>query len=169
MRAMRKLLPILLVGACGGGEGGLSGGENSVGTYQVTLHQRNVATSTSIACTDFGPAVAEEMYIKILEDDFFEDPNFLAMETCDTDPADCFPSIVHFEAYGDHILSEGWSHQDCALSASRNYGFLTGTTIRIERQEWYFVSEGDCDLEAAEALIGTPDCEMNEAWEATRM
>jgi hypothetical protein len=174
MRAMRRLLPLAFLAACGGGGDGLSGGENYTGTYQVTLHQRNIAADT-IACNDFGPEVTgEEMFIKIIPDAFFDDPNLLEMETCDTDPSVCDFSIINFEAHGDHLeltgaSTQGGGGEGCALSASRNYATLIGTTIRIERNEWYATtSDTDCDLDDADALIGTPDCEFAEAWEATR-
>jgi hypothetical protein len=174
---MRNLLPFLLLAACGGGGGGLSGGEMYTGTYQVTLHERNIATATTIPCTDFGTAVDEEDYIKIIPDAFFDDPNYLEMETCDTDPNVCDFTLLSFEAHGDHIVSPtegGGSVQSdgegCALSAWQSYGTLVGTSLRIERKEWYATRPGPdgCEIEDAEALIGTPDCEMNEAWEATR-
>ena len=174
---MRKLLPLLLLAACGGGDG-LSGGETFTGTYMVTLHQRNISTATTIPCTDFGTDVDEEDFIKIIPDDFFEDPNYLTMETCDTDPAVCDFTLLSFEAHGDHIVSpiegggsvQGGDGEGCALSAWQSYASLVGTSIRVEQKEWYMTQSdpSGCDIEDAEALIGTPDCERNEAWEATR-
>jgi hypothetical protein len=177
MRAMQRaslLVSILAFAgalvACGGGGDGLSNGEAYVGTYQVTLHQRNAATTTPIACTDFGPdTTGEEQYIKVEVDDFFDDENFLTMETCDTDPNDCFPSIVSFEAHGDHLIEEGWSFQsgdaNCSTWAIRNYGVLTADGIRIESLEWRGTAPEPCDLDDAEALLATNDCDRTEVWE----
>ena len=177
MRAMRTLPLLILLGlaACGGGDG-LSGGDTFTATYQVTLHQRNVAAGGTIACTDFGSDVTgEEAYFAIVVDDFLDDPNILEMHPCMTDPGTCDDfGFVHFNAYGDHLQEDNWNTQTdsgCALHASRDYGVMVdATTLRIESMEWYADStDPNCDLDLAQALLDTPDCERNEAWEGTRL
>lgn len=182
MRAMTNQLMIGIatcagLAACGGGGGGLSGGEDYLGTYQVSSHRRNTpAGADTIACDDAGAeTTGEEQYIKIIVDEFFEDPNYLEMETCDTSPADCTFTLMSFEAHGDHLIKQNWNTQigggsPCQLYASEDYATLTAGVIHVEHREWYAGtddSEADCDLDKAEALLTTPDCEMVEYWDAT--
>jgi hypothetical protein len=163
--------------ACGGGGDGLSNGEAYLGTYQVTSHRRNTPSGAdTIACDDAGAeTTGEEQYIRFIEDAFFEDPNYLEMETCATSPTDCTFTLMSFEARGDHLMKQNFNTQigggaPCQLHASEDYATLAGGVIHVEHREWYGStddSEADCGLDKAEALIGTPDCEMVEFWDAT--
>lgn len=184
MRAMRSLPAalLLLVVACGGGDGGDDegggGGPDVVGAYQVTSHRESHQQGDPVPCDDPGPEIEPgdpgfAPVFAIAVDDFFDDPDFLVFQTCGEAGADCLDSLIHLERSGDTLASTDANTQtgesSCSLYAGRSVLTVTDGTVTVEDRRWtvFDLPVDDCTLEAAEALVDTPDCRDVVVWVGT--
>ena len=172
MKQLPWLVAILLT-ACGGGDGG-GDAQRFIGLYAATSHRFNDGNATTVPCGDAGAEVGEPAYVRLVEDEFFEDPNILTLRECDTtDEGTCTDVFDNFHGGGDGLLYENFNTQTgggftCQLYASRTEGTLTEDGIlHLASRHWYEMSDDpDCPLDAAEALLDSPDCETVETWDA---
>jgi hypothetical protein len=185
MRAMRSLSPaaaLLLLVACGGGDdddgddGG--GGPDVVGAYQVTSHRESHQQGDPVPCDDPGPEIEPgdpgfAPVFAIAVDDFLDDPDFLVLQTCGEGGADCVDTLVHLERTGDTLASTDANTQtgddSCNLYAGRSVLTVADGTVTVEDRRWTVFDHpvDDCTIEAAEALVDTPDCRDVVVWVGT--
>jgi hypothetical protein len=165
----------MALAACGGGG---DSGEAYVGTYTVTSHRWNLGQGTTISCSDAGAeVVGGDPFIALIVDPFFDDPAFIRLQQCST-PDTCTDELVTMSPGGPGLVEEGYNSQTaggvtaCGLYANRATAVLTGDAVRVEVRHWSVFNdlpESQCTVEAAQALIGTPDCREVEIWDATRL
>jgi len=172
----------LLLAATGGllGLGGCSdpSGEAFLGTYTITSHRYNNLPGSTVTCADPGPAVTNgALYIALVVDTFFDDPDFIRLQQCDT-PATCTDELVLFTPGGPGLLEESASTQtsggvtSCGLYAGRATAALTGDVVRVEVRAWADFNDlpaSACTIPRAEDLRDTDMCREVEVWEATRL
>jgi hypothetical protein len=165
----------IIVSACGGGAA--ERGKDFVGTYQVTSHRAHMVQGATVACSDAGAAVAGgPAYFALIVDPFFDDPSFIAMQTC-TAPGACTDTLDTFNPGGPGLEELSANTQvgggaTCNLHAGRGTVSLDGDVAHIEVRSWFQaidVPQSDCTLGRAEALRGTADCRSVEFWDGTRM
>lgn len=181
---MRSIYPaaplLLLLFACGGadGGGGDDGGPDVVGAYQVTSHRESHQQGDPVPCDDPGPEIqpgdpGHAPVFAIAVDAFFEDPDFLVLQTCGEGGADCVDTLVHFERTGDAFGSTDANTQEsggsCSLHASRSVLTVSDGDVTVEDRRWSVFDHptDDCTLAAAEALLDSPDCRDVAVWVGT--
>ncbi len=158
--------------ACGGG----ASGQDFVGTYAVTAHRANMMQGTTVACSDGGAEVTGgPAYFALIVDPFFNDPSFIAMQTC-TAPDACMDTLDTFNPGGPGLQELSANTQvgggaTCNLYAGQGTVTLAGGVAHVEVRSWFQaidVAQSDCTLDKATALRGTADCETVEIWDGTR-
>jgi len=150
-----------------------------VGTYEVTSHRENHQQGSPVSCSDPGaeieagdPGYAE--YFAIAVDDFLDDPDFLVFQTCEGPGTGCTDTLIKLERIGGQIESVDANTQtgnsSCNLYASRSSLTLEDGVATLEHRRWsdFDHPTDDCTLEAAEELIGTPDCQDVVVWVGTQ-
>ena len=185
MRAMRSPLPaaalLLLLVACGGGDddgddGG--GGPDVIGAYQVTSHRESHQQGDPVPCDDPGPEIEPgdsgfAPVFAIAVDDFFDDPDFLVFQTCGEGGADCVDALIRVERSGDTYESIDANTQtgrgSCSLYASLSILTAADGSVTVEDRRWTVFDHpvDDCTVDAARALIDTPDCRDVVVWVGT--
>jgi hypothetical protein len=190
MRAMRctssrvAAIALLLFVACGGGDGdggdgGDASGEDFVGSYQVTSHRESHQAGDPVSCSDPGPEIEPgdpgyAPYFALVIDEFFEDPDVLDFQTCDGPDSGCVDGGIGLERVGDRLESTSANTQEgngsCALHASLSTLVLDGDVATLEDRRWSVFDHpvDDCTVEAAEALVESPDCRDVVVWVGTR-
>jgi len=173
----------LALAACGGGDdddgGDDASGEDVVGTYQVTSHRENHQQGSPVACDDPGPEIepgdpSGAPVFAIAVDDFIDDPDFLVFQTCDDAGAECADTLIHLERSGNLFEKTDANTQtgdaSCNLYAGRSSLTLSGGVATLEDRRWsdFDHPASDCTLEAADALIGTAECQDVVVWVGTR-
>lgn len=186
MRAMRPppaAALLLMLVACGGGggdDGDDGGGPDVVGTYQVTSHRESHQQGDPVPCDDPGPEIEPgdpgfAPVFAIAVDDFFDDPDFLVFQICGEGGADCVDTSISFERTGDGYASADANTQagdgSCNLYAGRTILTATDGVVTVEDRRWTAFDHpvDDCTLEAAEALVGSPDCRDVVVWVGTAL
>jgi hypothetical protein len=170
----------LLAGCGGGGDGDDGEGPDVVGDYQVTSHRENHAQGGVVSCSDPGPEIqpgdpGHSPYFTLAVDDFFDDPDFLVFQVCDGPGSGCTDTLIHLERTGDRFESISANTQEgestCSLYAGRSALSLDGDVVTVEDRGWSEFDRplSDCSVDAAEALIETPDCRDVVVWVGTRL
>lgn len=169
-----KRLALVGLAACGGGVA--TDPSMFVGTYAVTAHHANMAAGTTVACSDEGPSVTGgPPFFTLIVDPFFQDPNFIKMQTC-TAPGACTDTLDTFMPGGAGLEELSANTQTgggatCNLYAGHGAVTLEGGVAHVEVRSWFAaidVAASDCTLARAEALRQTPDCETVETWDGTK-
>lgn len=170
--------------ACGGGDdddgGGSVSGEDFIGTYEVTSHRENHQQGEPVPCSDPGAEIEPgdpggAPYFAVAVDDFFDDPDFLVFQTCTGPGTGCVDTLFRLEVGDDRLESTSANTQSgdgsCNLYAGRSQLVLDGDAATFEDRQWseFDHPADDCTLEAAEALIGGPDCQDVVVWVGTRL
>jgi len=154
-------------------------GEDFIGTYQVTSHRENHQQGSPIPCSDPGPEVQPDdrsyaAYFALAIDSFFDDPDFLVFQTCDGPGVGCVDTSIQLDVVEGGLESTSANTQEgdasCNLYAGRSSLTLDGAIATLEDRRWsnFDHPASDCTLAAAEALIGTPECQDVAVWVGTR-
>jgi hypothetical protein len=166
--------------ACGGDDGG--GGadpEDFLGNYQVTSHRENHQQGTPVPCSDPGEEIQPDdpggaPYFAIAVDEDFDSPDLMVFQVCTGPGTGCSNTMFRLEPGEDGLESTRSNTStagSCNLYAGISRFSLDGDVATFEDRQWssFDVPESDCTLDAADALIGTADCQDVEVWVGTRL
>lgn len=163
----------LWTAACGGDDGGAF-----LGVYQVGAHTVAEVPGGSVACTETGVAATEPPFVRLVVDDFFDDPDFIRLQECDDAAATaCTETLTLFNPGGPGLVDESANSQigggfPCQLYYSKATATLDGAALHLELVDKYDGTarpESQCTAEAAEALASSPRCQRVERYDATRV
>jgi hypothetical protein len=183
MSIARVVAVAVSVAACGGDDddGGAGGTDpdDFLGTYQVTSHRENHQQGDPVSCSDPGEEIQPDdpggaPYFAIAVDDDFDDPDLFVFQVCTGPGTGCSSTMFRLEAGGDGLESTRSNTSttgSCALYAGTSRLSLDGAVATFEDRQWsrFDVPDSDCTIEAAEALIGTADCQDVVVWIGTRL
>jgi len=164
--------------ACGGGG---PSSEDFVGVYQMSSHRENHGQGVYVPCDDPGSEIPDTNpsyapNFAIIVDPFFNDPNFLAFQTCSSpDLASCVDTLISLSPGGDGLEDLSANTQsgggtNCNLYAGRSSAVLQDTTVTVDDRHWdEFDHVGSCELRDAEALRNNADCRDVVVWVGTKL
>lgn len=166
--------------ACGGDDsgGGDADPEEFLGTYQVTSHRENHQQGSPVPCSDPGDEIqpgdpgGAPYFAIAVDEDFGAD--LMVFQVCTGPGTGCSNTMFHLEPAEDGLESTRSNTStvgSCNLYAGTSRLSLDGDVATFEDRQWskFDVPESDCTLEAADALIGTPDCQDVVVWVGTRL
>jgi len=169
-RAVRRLVLVSFLGACGGGDGGV----DLTGVYRVDSAAR------SEPCGMDAPDPAAPPFIRFAKDELFGAPYFSYEGCMDEAGTDCGGGIGIFGGLFEPI-DGGWrgvvtsssgTGGTCILGYYEQTAILDGTTLVIEGNrygETVELPEAQCEPEEAERRNDAMPCEEHTRVDATRL